>query len=78
MAGENCEMSNHRFSLADGGVGLAYNENYHKPTPEDVQKQLTEVENKIKSGEIKVPSYFDFDDYDQFKEFRDNPDARIN
>ena len=78
MAGENCEMSNHRFSLADGGVGLAYNENYHKLTPEDVQKQLTEVENKIKSGEIKVPSYFDFDDYDQFKEFRDNPDARIN
>ena len=72
------EMTNHRFSLADGGVGLAYNDNYFKLTPEDVQKQVTEVENKIKSGEIKVPSYFDFGDYDQFKEFRDNPDARIN
>lgn len=38
MAGENCEMNNHRFSLTDGGVGLAYSENYHKLAPEDVQK----------------------------------------
>lgn len=72
------EMENHRYSLADGGVGLAYNDNYHKLTPEDVQKSVTEIENKIKGGEIKVPSYFDFDDYDGFKEFRDNPDSRIN
>lgn len=71
-------MANHRFSLADGGVGLAYNDNYFKLTPEDVQKKVTEVEDKIKSGDIKVPSYFDFNDYDGFKEFRDNPDSRIN
>jgi len=43
-----------------------------------VQKKVTEVEDKIKSGDIKVPSYFDFNDYDGFKEFRDNPDSRIN
>ncbi|MFR2846008.1 MAG: hypothetical protein ACLTC4_02220 [Hungatella hathewayi] len=43
-----------------------------------MSKQLTEVENKIKSGEIKVPSYFDFDDYDWVQGIRDNPDARIN
>lgn len=72
------QMANHRFSLADGGVGLAYNDNYFKLTPEDVQKKVTEVEDKIKSGDIKVPSYFDFNDYDGFKEFRDNPDSRIN
>lgn len=72
------EMANHRFSLADDGVGLAYNENYYKLVPKDVQEKVSEIENKIKSGEIKVTSYFDFDNYDQFKEFRDNPDARIN
>lgn len=78
MAKPGCEMGNHRFSLADGGVGLAYNDNYFKLTPPDVQKQVTEVENKIKGGEIKVPSYFDFTEYDQFKKFRDDPNFRLH
>lgn len=72
------EMGNHRYSLAMGGVGLAYNERFDEVTPDDVKTQLKEIEDKVISGEITVPSYFDFSDYDQFAKFRDDPAARLN
>lgn len=68
---------NHRYSLAEGGVGLSYNERFFEVTPEDIQAELFAVEEKIKSGEIVVPSYFDFDSYEEFAKFRDDKDHRI-
>lgn len=71
------DMGNHRYSLAMGGVGLAYNDRYYEVTPTEVDAQLKEIEAKVISGEIKVPSYFDFGSYDEFARFRDNPANRI-
>ena len=71
------EMGNVRFGIANNGVGLSYNDNYYAHTPEDVQEQVTEVENKIKNGEIVVPSYYDLPDYETFAQFRDDPDYRL-
>lgn len=71
------EMSNHRFGVADGGTGLAYNDNYYAHTPEDVQNTITELEQKITDGEIVVPSYYDLPDYDTFAKFRDDPSYRL-
>ena len=71
------EMGNHRFGVADGGTGLAYNDNYYAHTPEDVQNTITELEQKITDGEIVVPSYYDLPDYDTFAKFRDDPSYRL-
>lgn len=56
------------LGIAEGGVGLADNENYQKLVPEDVRKQVSEYENKVKQGEIQVPSYYDFGDDSEFRE----------
>jgi len=72
------EMGNHRYSFAMDGVGLAYNERYYEVTPEDVQQEVKLIETKIVSGDINVPSFFDFDSYDEFAQFRDDPTYRIN
>lgn len=45
---------------------------------DNVKTTISEVEQKIKDGEIVVPSYFDFADYDEFATFRDDPDARLD
>ena len=71
------EMGNHRFGVADGGTGVAYNENYYAHTPEDVQNTITEIDQKITNGEIVVPSYYDLPNYDTFAQFRDDPDYRL-
>ena len=71
------EMGNHRYSLAMNGVGLSYNERFHEVTPEDVKQELAAIEAKVMSGEIVVPSYFDFNSYDEFAKFRDNPNHRL-
>jgi len=70
-------MGNHRYSLAMGGVGLSYNERFFQVTPEEVQKELFAIEEKVKSGEIKVPSYFDFNSYEEFAKFRDDRSFRL-
>lgn len=62
----------HRVGIAEGGVGLAKNENYLALTPEDVQQKVNEIEEKIASGEILVKSYYDFESYEEFAEYRDN------
>lgn len=56
------------LGIAEGGVGLADNENYQKLVPEDVRKQVSEYEEKVKKGEISVPSYYDFGDDSEFRE----------
>ena len=72
------EMGNHRYSLSMGGVGLAYNERFYEVTPEEVVNELRAIEEKVVSGEIVVPSYFDFDSYDEFARFRDDASYRLN
>ena len=69
------EPGNHVYGIKEGGVGLAQNENYLANTPEDVQKVIQETSDKIVSGELDVVSYFDFDSYDAFATYRDNPSA---
>lgn len=61
--------------LQKGGVSLADNENYQANTPQDVQDQISEIAQMIIDGEIDVVSYYDFESYDSFAAYRDNPDA---
>lgn len=63
------------YGVKEGGTGLAENDWYKENTPEDVQKQMAELSEKIANGEIDVVSYFDFETYDAFAAYRDNPDA---
>lgn len=66
---------NHIYGIAEGGTGLVENDWYKQNTPEDVQKKIAEISEKIAKGEIKVVSYFDFPTYDDFANYRDNKDA---
>ena len=68
---------NHVYGIAEGGTGFVENDWYKQNTPEDVQKQISEISAKIASGEIKVASYFDFPSYDDFAKYRDNVDAEV-
>lgn len=69
------EPGNNLYGIAVGGTGLAENDWYKENTPEDVQKQIAEISEKIANGEIEVVSYFDFETYDAFATYRDNKDA---
>lgn len=66
---------NHVYGIKEGGVGLAQNENYLENTPDDVKKIIDETSEKIVNGELDVVSYFDFESYDAFATYRDNPSA---
>jgi len=46
------------LGIAEGGVGIAKNENYKKVVPAEFQKKIDEIEKMILSGEIKVSSAF--------------------
>lgn len=72
MEDGSVEPGLHRVGIAEGGVGLAKNENYLALTPEDIQQKIDEIEGKIASGEIEVKSYYDFASYEEFAEYRDN------
>ena len=76
--GEGKMGENVRYTLAMGGVGLAYNEKYEEVTPDEVKTEISAIEKKIVDGEIVVPSYFDFADYDEFATYRDDPAARLD
>ena len=69
------EPGNKVYGIAEGGTGLAENENYLSNTPDDVQQTIKDLSEKIANGEIDVVSYFDFETYDAFATYRDNPDA---
>ena len=59
----------------ENGVGYLENENFLANVPADVQQTLKDIIAKIGAGEIKVPSYYDFNTYEAFAAYRDNPDA---
>jgi basic membrane protein A len=46
------------LGIAEGGVGVADNENYRKLIPEAFREKIKELEEKIRSGEIKVDTAF--------------------
>ena len=47
------------MGVKDGVAGIAKNEYYDKLVSEDIKAKIEEVEAKIISGEIVVPSAFD-------------------
>lgn len=63
------------WGVASNGVGYLENENFMAFVPQDVQTTLKDVITKIGAGEIVVPSYYDFDTYDAFANYRDNDAA---
>lgn len=71
------EPGNRVWGVYEGGVGYLENENFLNNVPEDVQKTLKDIIQKIGDGEIVVPSYYDFDSYDAFATYRDNVDAEF-
>lgn len=62
---------NKLYHVYEGGVGILENDYYKEMIPEDVRSKLDEITKKIGTGEIKVPSYFDFATYDDFAAYRD-------
>lgn len=72
------EPGNKVWGVYENGVGYLENEQFLANVPDDVQKTLKDIINKIGSGEIVVPSYYDFASYDDFAAYRDNPDAEFN
>lgn len=65
------------WGVYENGVGYLENENFMANVPEEVQKTLKDIINKIGAGEIVVPSYYDFSTYEAFATYRDNPDAEF-
>ncbi len=68
----SAQTGNQLYGVAQGGVGVLENEHYQELIPEDVREIVSGLEEKIADGEIVVPSYFDFDSYDDFASYRDN------
>ncbi|MEA5068423.1 MAG: BMP family ABC transporter substrate-binding protein, partial [Christensenellaceae bacterium] len=68
---------NQVWGVCKNGVGYLENENFLNNVPADVQAKLKEIIEKIGTGEIVVPSYYDFDSYEAFAAYRDNPDAEF-
>lgn len=68
---------NQVWGVFNNGVGYLENENFLANTPAEVQATLKDIINKIGSGEIVVPSYYDFDSYEAFATYRDNDDAEF-
>lgn len=64
--------------LVEGGVRLADNDNYTALTPQDILDTVKECEEKIASGEKEVLSYFDFETYEDFAKYRDDPDVKVD
>lgn len=50
--------NNYTLGLDSGAVGLAKNDNYLTIVPEDIQTAINEIEEKIISGELEVPSAY--------------------
>ena len=59
------------YGITEGGVGLADNEYYRSKTPAEVLEYMDGLQKDVVEGKVKVPSYFDFEDYDAFVEWRD-------
>ncbi len=50
--------SNENLGIAEGGVGLAYNEYYESMTPQEVKDKIAEAQEKVLAGEIVIATVF--------------------
>ena len=69
------QPGNKVWGVYENGVGYLENENFLANVPADVQQTMKDIIAKIGAGEITVPSYYDFNTYEAFAAYRDNPDA---
>lgn len=59
------------YGILENGVGMADNEHYRANTPAEVLSYMEQLQADVISGAVTVPSYFDFDSYDEFAAWRD-------
>lgn len=59
------------MGISEGAVGIADNSHYRSVTPADVLDYIDALQEQVVSGEVEVPSYFDFADYNEFAAWRD-------
>lgn len=59
------------YGILENGVGMADNEHYRNSTPADILSYMEQLQTDVISGTVTVPSYFDFDSYDEFAAWRD-------
>ena len=59
------------YGIVEGGVRLSDNEYYREVTPADVLEYMDGLQQDVIDGKVEIPSYFDFEDYDAFVEWRD-------
>lgn len=71
------EPGNKVWGVYENGVGYLENEQFLANVPAEVQETLKDIINKIGAGEIVIPSYYDFNSYEAFATYRDNPDAEF-
>lgn len=57
------------LGLAEDSVGYVDNAFYQENVPEDVRKAITDAAEKVKSGELKVKSYYDFASEDEYTQY---------
>lgn len=62
---------NKLYHVFEGGVGILENDYYLEKIPQEVRDTIADIIAKVGTGEIEVPSYFDFPTYDDFAAFRD-------
>jgi len=59
LAGELYFGESKRYGLPDGAVGIARNQYYLNMVPQDVQNAIDALEEKVRTGEVYVPSAFE-------------------
>ena len=60
------------LGLAQDSVGIVDNDFYEANTPEDLRNEISEAADKIKSGELTVKSYFDFENDTEYNAYLAN------
>ena len=60
------------LGLAQDSVGIVDNDFYEANTPEDLRNEISEAADKIKSGELTVKSYFDFENDTEYNAYMAN------
>ncbi len=59
------------LGILEGGTGIADNEHYQATCPAEIKTYIDEIIEDVKSGELVIPSYYDFADYDAYVAWRD-------
>ena len=68
-AGEDVWGKGMTLGLADNSVGYVDNAFFQEKVPQELRDAMASVADKVKSGELKVKSYFDFADEAEYKAY---------